>query len=226
MVIRMLWKCGHWTLKALALGLGATVFAQTDGIPAAVKDTPTLSLMASAAPAAPAGMPWSALTPAQQEALAPLASTWSTLTPGHQKKWITLVQKYPELSQPDQSRLRSRMADWAALSPKDRELARLHFAETKKLSVDARVAHWEAYQALPESKKQELLEAAPKKPVGAAVAVKPVASNKLAEVPFTRKTPAPARPDGQPSNLVDRYTLLPQSSANNNSVLAPRLPAK
>jgi hypothetical protein len=118
------------------------------------------------------------------------------------------------------------MADWAALSPKDRALARLHFAETKKLSVDARAAHWEAYQALPDIKKRELLEAAPKKAVGVAVAVKPVAANKLAEVPFTRKTPAPERPDGQPVILLDRYTLLPQRSATNNSVLAPSLPAK
>lgn len=224
MVIRRRSRLVRWALAVAALGAGACVFAQTDSAPA--QSTSAAPPPASSAPIAAAGILWTDLSSGQREALEPLASTWPTLTPGHQKKWIALVQKYPELTEADQSRLRSRMADWAALSPKDRELARLQFAETKKLSVDARAAHWEAYQALPDSKKQELLDAAPKKAVGVAVAVKPVAANKLAEVPFTRKTPAPLRPDGQPVILVDRYTLLPQRNATNNSVLAPRLPAK
>ncbi len=213
-----------WAVLTLSLGPAALVFAQTEVAPGAPKsDTLAHSI---SAPVPASGTPWTALSAAQQDALSPLAGTWLTLTAGHQKKWIALVQKYPELSQEDRSRLRSRMVEWAALSPKDRELARLHFAQTKKLSVDARVAHWEAYQALPESEKKELLEAAPKKPVGVAVAVKPVAANKLAEVPFTRKTPAPLRTEVQQGNLLDRYTLLPQGQADHNSVLAPVLPAK
>jgi len=214
----------RWALLALALSPCTLIFAQTEANPAAINASTTAA--ASTLPLGTLGTPWATLRAEQREALAPLATTWPTLSSAHQRKRIALVQKYPEFTEADRERLRSRMVEWAALSPKDRQLARLQFAETKKLSNDDRVAHWEAYQALPESKKKELLEAAPKKPLGAAVAVKPVGANKLAEVPFTRKTPAPMRPDVAQGKLVDRYTLLPQSQADNNSVLAPVLPAK
>jgi hypothetical protein len=161
------------------------------------------------------------LSTAQKSALKPLADVWSTLSSGHKNKWITLVQKFPEMSDADKSRLNSRMVDWAALSPKDRQLARLNFATTKKLPYDARMANWEAYQALPESKKQELLDAAPKKPVGAAVAVKPAPVNTLAEVAITRKTPEPVRAAVNQQQLVNRYTLLPQKQSSKDSVQAP-----
>ena len=158
---------------------------------------------------------------AQKTALAPLAAAWPGLSEGHKNKWIALVQKFPEMAEADRTRLHDRMVDWAALSPKDRELARLNFAQTKKLSADERIANWEAYQALPDSKKQQLLEAAPKKPVGVAVTIKPVPANKLAEVPVTRKTPEPARAAVSQRNMVDRYTLLPQNPGTKDSVVAP-----
>lgn len=214
----------RFALLSIAMGQGIVAFAQTENTAAASGATPPAST--ATLPLGSPGTPWASLNVSQKEALAPLAGTWPTLSSAHQKKWIALVQKYPDLSEADRERLRSRMVDWAALSPKDRQLARLQFAETKKLSNDDRVAHWEAYQALPDSKKKELLNAAPKNPVGAAVAVKPVAANKLAEVPFTRNTPAPLRTEVAKGNLVDRYTLLPQSQADTNTVLAPVLPAK
>lgn len=206
----------------LALGVGA-VFAQSEPAPTAPQGQVS-------APATPSrteiGPGWSELSPNQKIALAPLATTWPSLSPGHKSKWIALVQKYPEMSEADKARLNDRMVDWAALSPKDRELARLNFAQTKKLPTDSRVANWEAYQALPESKKQALLNAAPKKPVGAAVAVKPVHASKLAEVPVTRKTPEEVRAVVSPHATVDRYTLLPQYSNTKQSVQAPSPGAK
>jgi len=214
----------YWALLVLVLGANAVAFAQTDPAAGVVSAKPPVAV--SSLPTGPVGTPWESLNSIEKEALAPLAGTWPTLTAAHQRKWIALVQKYPEFTDADRERLRSRMVDWAALSPKDRQIARLQFAETKKLSNDDRIAHWEAYQALPESKKKELSELAPKKPLGAAVAVKPVGANKLAEVPFTRKTPAPQRTEASMGKLVDRYTLLPQIQADNNSVLAPVLPAK
>lgn len=215
-------------IRAIVLGLWLTlngtscVFAQADTAPSASK---AAELPPGAVPAIPeTGPSWKSLSPAQQAALTPLEETWSTLSVGHKNKWITLVQKFPEMSDADKSRLNSRMVDWAALSPKDRELARLNFATTKKLSSDARLANWEAYQALPESKKQELLNAAPKKPVGAAVAIKPAPTNRLAEVAVTRKTPEPARVAANPQALVNRYTLLPEKRNTKDSVLAPSTP--
>lgn len=214
--------CTRWAGLFLALGLASGAFAQSEPAPTAAKAAEPLA--AALPPNAEPGLAWSALSPTQQLALAPLAASWPALSLAHQNKWLALVQKYPEMAEADKARLHSRMADWAALSPKNREIARLNFAETKKLSTDARVANWEAYQALPESKKQELLEAAPKKAVGAAVAVKPVPSSKLAAVPVTRKTPEPVRAVVNQRKTVDRYTLLPQSQTTENSVAAPAPP--
>ena len=205
----------------LSLGLIAAhwALAQSDVAPVAASApaSPALTLPAGAE----AGPAWASLSPAQKTALAPLATAWPGLSEGHKNKWIALVQKFPEMAEADRVRLHERMVDWAALSPKDRELARLNFAQTKKLSSDERVANWEAYQALSDSKKQQLLEAAPKKPVGVAVTIKPVPANKLAEVPVTRKTPETVRAAVSPRNMVDRYTLLPQNPSTKNSVLAP-----
>ncbi len=213
----------RWIALIWALGTASCVSAQSEPAPASAKAAdPVVAVLPTNAVLV--GVAWSTLSPAQQAALAPLEATWPTLSLGHQNKWLALVQKYPEMAEADKRRLHSRMADWAALSPKNRELARLNFAETKKLSNDARLANWEAYQALPDSKKQELLEAAPKKPVGAAVAVKPVAASKLAEVPVTRKTPEPVRSVVKQRNTVDRYTLLPQSQVTKNSLAAPAPP--
>jgi len=204
---------------SLLTGLLEGACAQSDPAPVAGK---TSELMVQTTPErSEMGLSWSELSPAQKTALAPLAATWSTLLSAHKSKWIALVQKYPEMADADKERLHSRMVDWAALSPKDREVARLNFAETKKLPTDSRLANWEAYQALPDSKKQALLDAAPKKPMGAAVAIKPVQANKLAEVPVTRKTPEPVRAAVNQRTTLDRYTLLPQNPNTKDSVQAP-----
>lgn len=210
---------GWLVMLGAALGTAPGVIAQSDPAPLPPKAaTPVIApLSSSAAP----GLPWETLSPAQREALSPLSAIWPMLSLAHQNKWRALVQKYPEMAEADKARLHSRMVDWAALSPKDRELARLNFAETKKLSTDARVANWEAYQALPDSKKQQLLDAAQKKPVGAAVAIKPVPASKLAEVPVTRKTPEPVRAAVGQRAMVDRYTLLPQNPNTKDSLAAP-----
>jgi hypothetical protein len=54
-----------------------------------------------------------------------------------------------------------------------------------------------------------LLDNAPKKPSGAAIAAKPVAPSKLAEVPVTRKTPEPVKATSNARPAIHRYTLLP-----------------
>ena len=217
--------------RAVFLGLGLTwaaspwALAQSDVAPVAPPPAPAPS-PATLPASTEVGPAWLSLSAAQKTALAPLATAWPSLSEGHKNKWIALVQKFPEMAEADRARLHDRMVDWAALSPKDRELARLNFAQTKKLSSDARVANWEAYQALPDSKKQQLLEAAPKKPVGVAVTIKPVPANKLAAVPVTRKTPEPVRAAASQRTTVDRYTLLPQNPGSKNSVTAPAPSAK
>jgi hypothetical protein len=102
------------------------------------------------------------------------------------------------------------MVEWAALSTRDRELARLNFAQTKKVDKADRAANWEAYQALSPDERKKLAEGAKIKPVGAAVAVKPVTQDKLTAVPVTRHTPEPERAAAASQKPLNRSTLLPQ----------------
>jgi len=160
---------------------------------------------------------WERLSATEQHSLQPLASIWSSLSPGHRRKWLALAKNYAAMSEADRAKLQSRMAEWAALTPKEREQARLNFAQTKKLPPDARAANWEAYQSLSEDERRVLLDKAPKKPSGAAIAAKPVAPSKLAEVPVTRKTPEQVKASSNARPAIDRYTLLPQKdSATSN----------
>ncbi|NVO07526.1 MAG: hypothetical protein HXX19_17105, partial [Rhodoferax sp.] len=74
-------------------------------------------------------------------------------------------------------------------------------------------ANWEAYQALSPEDRKKLADGAKGKPVGAAVAVKPVAADKLAAVPVTRHTPEPERAAAASQKPLNRNTLLPQIAA-------------
>jgi len=161
-----------------------------------------------------AGPQWTSLTKMQQSALAPLGKAWDTLSEGQRRKWLAIAQSYKDLAPAEQEKMHSRMVEWAALSPKDRELARLNFAQTKSVNKSDRAANWEAYQALSPEERQRLVESAKVKPVGAAVAVKPVSPDKLAAVPVTRHTPEQERAlvaAQQPT--LNRVTLLPQPLA-------------
>ena len=147
---------------------------------------------------------WTELTPSQQQALGPLAGRWTEISEQQRRKWITLSQNFHKLPAPEQEKLHSRMTDWAALSVQQRNQARLNFAETNKLAPDDNKAQWEAYQALSAEEKQKLAAGATKKPAGAAIAIKPVAPQKMVVVP-----PKPVvTNDG--NNTPASRTLLPQ----------------
>jgi Protein of unknown function (DUF3106) len=159
------------------------------------------------------------LNPTQQRSLQPLAATWDTLSEGHRRKWIALAQNYPRLAAPEQEKLHTRMAEWAALKPKEREQARLNFAQTKQLAPSERTANWDAYQALSTEEREKLASGAQRKPVGAAVAVKPVAPERLTVIPITPKTPETKQALVVKPQALNRNTLLPMpvaSSADSN----------
>lgn len=161
--------------------------------------------------AAAPGPQWNELSAAQQKILQPLAGTWNSLPAEHKGKWIALSQKYPSIAPAEQEKLQSRMAEWAALKPRERERARLNFAETKKLSPTERSADWEAYQALSPEEKQKLAAQVAPRPAGAAVAIKPVAPDKLTVVPLTRRTPEQGGSTNPSKPTLDRHTLLPKA---------------
>ncbi|TAG34095.1 MAG: DUF3106 domain-containing protein [Polaromonas sp.] len=136
--------------------------------------------------AATSGPSWIELTPLQQQALKPLAVSWGTISEAQKRKWLEVSKNYPALSPADQKTLHSRMNEWVALSPQQRAEARLNFAKTRELSTqltpEEKRAKWQTYQALSPEEKQQLASKAAPRPAGAALAVKPVAPQKLATI--------------------------------------------
>lgn len=211
-------------LDASAAALQSTVVVAQSSPPAATSKplangTPASSQVKpgndkSSAPA------WNTLTPSQQLALKPLAANWANISTAQKRKWLEVSRNFPALPAAEQTKLHSRMAEWAALSPQQRTQARLNFAHANQLSPDEKKAKWQAYQALSPDEKQRLAAYAAPKP-GAAPAVKPVPSGKLAVIPTQRpvSTVLGKTTDRQvqhPSRIavaphqVDSNTLLPQ----------------
>lgn len=113
--------------------------------------------LGSAAHAADAGGPaWAALSPQQRNALAPLAGDWANLDAPRRQKWLEVAARFDQLSTAERERVQQRMGDWARLSPSERGQARLNYQGAKQLSIEARQARWEAYQALPEDQRRRL----------------------------------------------------------------------
>ena len=164
---------------------------------------------------------WVDLSATQQQTLQPLNATWETLGENEKRKWILVTRNYSRLSAAEQEKLRNRMTEWAALTPKQRELARLNFAETKKLGASERSANWEAYKALSPQERQKLGSQAKHKPPGAAIAVKPVAPNRLVIVPVTRRSSETTRARVAAEQPFSAKTLLPIAAPPQNSPVSP-----
>lgn len=181
---------------------------------AAVKNSDSLKI--------PSKPEWQDLTPQQQISLSPLRAIWNTLQEGHKRKWIALSVNYPTLAPAEQEKMHSRMSEWAALSPQQRAQARLNFARTKQLTPTQKTATWEAYQALSPEEKQKLAISATPKPAGAAAAVKPVPTQKLAIVPALKQAPKQIPKTAAATNGINRKTLLPQAPPRTEPAIAPK----
>jgi len=204
---------GHLIATFFCLGsflwAGFTETAKAQAAPA-----PALHSTAKSPALGSVDSPWQALSRSQKRALAPLEKLWDTLSDGQRRKWQSIAKAYPDLGTSEQEKLHSRMAEWAAFSPKDREAARLNFAQSKAVTKSDRAANWEAYQALSPDERKKLARGAKTKPVGAAVAVKPVAPDKLTAVPVTRHTPDQERAAAVLQRPINRNTLLPQQTGS------------
>lgn len=161
-------------MALLLAAAGFSAFAQVQEA-ASAPEAPAAS---AAAPATPAPKPrppaaaipavsalasvpnWQALTPAQRDLLAPLAKDWDKLGPNQRSKWLNATPRLAALPEPELARLHERMRDWAHLSPGERVDARVGFQVAKQVDAEQRQAKWEAYQALPPEKRQELAEKA------------------------------------------------------------------
>ncbi|MCX2862605.1 DUF3106 domain-containing protein [Paucibacter sp. PLA-PC-4] len=106
---------------------------------------------------------WQTLNPGQQHLLAALEGEWSEMDPSRKGKWLELAARYPSLPADEQLRVQERISSWAKLSPAERQQARLGFRAARELKADERQAKWEAYQALPTERRQELADKAAQK---------------------------------------------------------------
>lgn len=179
-VVAVLWSC-----------TASAVFAQTPAAEAAsaALPAPAIQPAASAAPA-PKAQPssqaasaakrvsapilgagtallppaWLGLSVTQKKILAPLERDWDGLDAGRKSKWLEVAQRFPALPAEEQARMQERMRDWTRLSAVERQQARAGFqAAAQQLNPGDRQAKWEAYQALPPEKRQQLAEKAAKK---------------------------------------------------------------
>jgi hypothetical protein len=100
------------------------------------------------------------------------------------------------------------MRDWAAMTPAQRYQARLQFAQSQQLSTDEKVAKWEAYQSLNDEEKNKLSQAKPAWSKGAAMAVRPVAPEKITVTPVVKKE-GQEKPPRIETGQVHPQTLLP-----------------
>lgn len=169
---------------------------------------------------------WQALTPAQRDLLAPLANDWDRLGPTQRSKWLNATPRLAALPAPELARLHERMRDWAHLTPSERASARVSFQVAKQVDAEQRQAKWEAYQALPPEKRQELAEkaAARRQAQGKATGPNPkplVAAPKSNIVPAAPKLVAPvavagslvqAKP-GATTVLINRAPIQPSHHA-------------
>lgn len=197
--------CAAAMLAGLALG---SVWAQDASTARSPEPTPATGAAVTSPAVTPAARPrpaaagasWQRLSAGQKQALAPLAASWNTLSAGHQRKWLEVSKNYPSLSPAEQAKMHARMAEWAALSPQERAQARLNFGKTteiaRELTPAEKLARWQAYQALSAEERQKLAEGSKTRPLGAAPAIKPVPTDKLAVVP----APSPVRPASRPQD--------------------------
>ena len=158
----------------LFLAAGFSAFAQPPEaasgpqMPAASAPAPAVPALV-ARPAAPVLQPvsalaaaptWQSLTATQRNLLAPLQHDWDKLSGNQRIKWLNATPRLAVLPAPELARLHERMRDWAHLTPAERTDARIGFQVAKQVDAEERQAKWEAYQALPPEKRQELADKA------------------------------------------------------------------
>lgn len=182
--------------------------------------------------AATAGPSWESLSAAQHVALEPLAERWNQISAVQKRRWLALANNYPSLSPQEKDVLHSRMTDWASLSATQRSQARIAFARAQGLHPDDKRAQWEAYRALSDEERRMLADEASLSPVGAATAIRPVAPQKLAQIPAAATAPAnranppkiPRESSEAPRIAAPAPTSLPVPAAEAGATAPPTAP--
>ncbi len=152
--LRSNWRPGFAAaVLIVCLGFGISAMAQGPSRPPAAASEPA----------------WSALTPAQQAALAPLRKDWSAIDASRKQKWLEIAARFPSMPSEERQRIQERMAEWARMSPEERGRARLQFQEARQIDPRERQARWDAYLALPADERRALSKSASTVPKASAV---------------------------------------------------------
>ena len=167
---------------------------QASSPPQMIASKPLLTVPAKLFPAPT----WTILTPSQKIALQPLERDWDGLDNSSRSKWLSIAGRFSALPADDQARLHERMRAWARSSPAERQQARITFREAKQMAAGQREAKWEAYQALPPEKRQELADKAAQK----LVAKPPPKLTAANNTPQLKSNLVPAALKGQPVKAV------------------------
>jgi hypothetical protein len=122
---------------------------------------------------------WAQLTQPQQQALTPLQKLWPEINQARKRKWLAVSRNFQDLPEIEQQKLQDRMREWASMTETERAQARLQYAHAQTISVDERRQRWEAYQALSLEQREQLAQHRPRKPQGAAVALRPAPRSKI-----------------------------------------------
>ena len=193
-----------WRDPSFACFLGTLLFvqqvgAQTTGAVSAAELVGTGSELVLSAPATALQQPtWLLLSSAQKAALMPLERDWDGLDTSSRSKWLGIATRFAALPAEEQARMHERMRAWARSSPADRQRARIGFQVAQQIAVEQRQAKWEAYQALPAEKRQELADKATQKR-----AAKPPARRvAVSDSPQPKKNLVPAALKGLPVKSV------------------------
>ena len=203
---------------AILSGMALLALAQDNSTPAPQEASSqvTSAPAASASAKKPESSPtWQSLSANQKTALAPLHKLWPEISEAQKRKWLALSVNFSDRSAEEQAKMQARMKDWAKLTPQQRALARLNFAEVQQVTVDERKSKWEAYQSLSRDERHELTKGHPPAPNSAAIATRPVPSQKLAVLPVPKTSqPTQLRID---MDLVHPVTLLPLNARGHAS---------
>lgn len=140
--------------RRLATALLLSLLAAGASAPAARADAPPEMIRVSAL----AGPTWSALTPAQREALSPLASIWNRLDANRKRKWLRIAARYQKLSPAGKARMHARMPQLVGLTREQRITARKNLERAYSLSAERRRALTRSFQHLSDARKRQLAE--------------------------------------------------------------------
>lgn len=138
-----------FTLAVVLAGVGATLAL-------APQSASSQTGLARAASTGENGPRWQDLSPSQRSALKPLERDWAGIDAARKQQWLEVAARHPNLPPAEQARISARMTAWAKMTPAERGRARLNFQESRQLTPQERQSRWEAYQALPPERKNQL----------------------------------------------------------------------